>query len=403
MPNKLKSKKSLFTLKIFTVFFIAVCIFFTGYILGHQNIIFEKNYQPKIVSTELLKPRTVNFDLFWEAWKKVTENYVGELDPQKMIYGAISGMVDSLGDPHTAFMSPTKSKSYLEDLSGEISGIGAEISVKDGKLVIVSPIKDSQAEKYGLKANDQILKVNDEIVDNMLLDEAISKIRGKAGTKVKLLIMRSDFKEPQVFEIERKTISIKSVEWEMKENVAYIKISQFGEDTSTLISQAVSDLKNKNPKSIIIDLRNNPGGYLDAAVNVTSLFMEPGIVAKEQLKDGKIIEEKTTLEPVFNKIKIIVLINGGSASGSEIMAGALQDVGRATLVGEKSFGKGSVQTLEELTGGSTLKITTAKWLTPYDRAINGIGIEPDVNIKLTEEDFKASRDPQLEKALELAR
>jgi carboxyl-terminal processing protease len=388
--------------KIFLLIIFALFFYFLGYLVGHENLVFEKNYKPVIVNKELLKPRTVDFGIFWDAWNKVTANYVGTVDYQKMVYGAVKGMVDSLGDPYSVFMEPSETQSFMEDLSGQVSGIGAELDVVDNQLTVISPIIGSPAEKAGLKPQDQILKINNESTDGMSLDTAVSKIRGKAGTKVTLTINRSGFESPQTLEITRENIQIKSVNWEIKsDNVAYIQISQFGDDTSDLMQQAAKEINDKHPKAIILDLRNNPGGYLDKAVDVASLFMPSGVVVQEKDKNGNITEEKTTLEPILQSYKVIVLVNGGSASASEIVAGALQDAGRATLVGEKTFGKGSVQDLENLAGGATLKITVAKWLTPKGRTIDKVGLEPDVTITLTEDDTKAGRDPQLDKALQM--
>lgn len=381
----------------------ALVFYFLGYLVGHENLIFEKHYKPVIANKELVKPRSVDFGIFWNAWDKVTEKYVGTIDYQQMVYGAIKGMVDSLGDPYSSFMKPNETQNFMQDLSGKVSGIGAEIDLVDNKLLIVSPIAGSPAEKAGLKPQDQILKINDESTDNMALDVAVSKIRGKAGTKVNLTINRTGFSQPQVLEITREEITIKSVNWEMKpNNIAYIKISQFGDDTVPLMQQAAKDINDKHPKAIILDLRGNPGGYLDGAVDVASLFMPSGVVVKEKDKNGNITENKTTLDPILKDYKVIVLVNGGSASASEIVAGALQDAGKATLVGEKTFGKGSVQELENLPGGATLRITIAKWLTPKGRTIDKVGLEPDIQVGLSEDDAKANRDPQLDKALELA-
>jgi len=389
--------------KIIGLIVFALIFYFAGYLVGHENLVFEEHYRPTITNKELLKPRSVDFSIFWEAWNKVMDSYVGTPDAQKMIYGAISGMVNSLGDPYSAFMEPGESKSFLEDLSGEISGIGAEMDIKDDKLLIIAPLADSPAEKAGLKPQDQVLKINDESTENMTLEEAVSKIRGKAGSKVNLSITREGWDQPQQFTIIREKIQIKSVKWEMRaDNIAYIQINQFGDDTTDLMKQAAQEIRAKSPKAIILDLRNNPGGYLESAVDTTSLFMSKGIVVKEQYKDGHIDEETTTLEPLLKDYKLIILINGGSASASEIVAGALQDTGRAKLVGEKTFGKGSVQDLEQISGGSTLRLTVAKWLTPNGRAIDQIGIEPDIKIGLTEEDQANGQDPQLQKAIEQA-
>lgn len=392
-------------IKIISLIIFALIFYFAGYLIGHKNLVFEANYKPKIANKELVKPRSVDFAPFWKAWDKIQEQYVGTSDPQQMVYGAISGLVGSLKDPYSMFMEPEFTKTFLQDLSGEIEGIGAEISIKDNVLTIISPLSESPAEKAGLKPNDQILKIGDGLSDGLTLDEAIQIIRGKAGTKVKLTIMRVGWTEPQVIEITREKITIKSVEWSIKEgNIAYIKVSQFGDDTTALIQQATKEIAAKNPQAVILDLRRNPGGYLQSAVEMVGFFTPKGtVVVKEKDKNGTIQEEKTTTDPTIGQTKLIVLIDEGSASASEIVAGALQDTGRAQLVGAKSYGKGSVQDLIDLGGGATLRLTIAQWLTPKDRAISHVGIEPDIKVELTEDDFKASRDPQLDKAMELAK
>ncbi len=392
------------TLKIFGLIIFALVFYFAGYLIGHQNLVFEAKYKPTIANKELLKPRSVDFGPFWKAWEAIENKYVGTPDAQKQVYGAISGLINSLDDPYSMFMEPGFSKTFLEDLSGEIQGIGAEISLKNNVLTVVSPLSGSPAEKVGLKPNDKILKIDDDISDGLTLDEAIQRIRGAAGSRVKLTIMRDGWGEPQVFEITREKVTIKSVEWSVKTgSIGYIKISQFGDDTVQLVKQATEDLKNQNVKAVVLDLRRNPGGYLEASVDVASLFIKSGVVVKEKYKDNHVDETKTTLSQVFDKEKIIVLIDGGSASASEIVAGALQDTNRAILVGEKTFGKGSVQELVDLGNGATMRLTIAKWLTPKDRMINGEGVEPDVKVELTEDDYNTGRDPQLDRALELAK
>jgi carboxyl-terminal processing protease len=391
--------------KIVSLIVFALIFYFSGYLIGHKNLVFETNHQPKIVSTELFKPSSVNFSLFWKAWNMVMTDSVDKPDAQKMVYGAISGMVSSMNDPYSVFMDPSTNKTFSQDLSGKIQGIGAEISVVDGKLVVISPLSGSPAEKAGLKPNDQIIKIDDANAGDLTLDNAINNIRGNAGTTVKLTIMRDGWAAPQVIAIQREEVTIKSVDWKMLDNnVGYIKVSQFGDDTTGLMKQATNAIAAKSPSAVILDLRNNPGGYLESAVDMVSMFSDSGtVVVKEKDKSSNVQIEKTTGTPILGKVKLIVLINEGSASAAEIVSGALQDNGRATLVGAKSFGKGSVQEMEDLGGGASLKLTIAEWLTPKDRAINHIGIEPDVKVGLTSDDQKAGRDPQLDKATELAK
>lgn len=391
-------------LKIIGLIIFALIFYFSGYLIGHRNIVVEENLQPKLVNKELYKPREIDFSLFWDVWNKINQGFAGKIDTQKIVYGAISGMVEALDDPYSIFMEPDATKSFIEDLSGAIEGIGAEISMREGQIVVVSPLKDSPAEKAGIKPSDKIIKIDNISTEDMSLEEAIGKIRGKAGTKVVLEIKRSDSKETQTITVMRQRIVIKSVEWRhLNGETSYLKISQFGDDTADLVQEALEEIKSAAKKSLIIDLRNNPGGYLDQSVDVASFLMKSGVVVKEQFKDGRINEERTTQNQILDQVKIIVLINGGSASASEIVAGALQDTGLAILVGEKTFGKGSVQSLEELSNGSSLRLTTAKWLTPNGRMINGSGIEPDIKISLSEDDLKNNRDPQLDKALELVK
>lgn len=393
------SKKNI---KIVGLIIFALVFFFTGYLFGYQNLKFEKNFRPTLAKKELYKPRNVDFSIFWDAWNKIMDQYPGNPDQQQMVYGAVSGMVDAIGDPYSSFMEPSDSKNFLEDLSGSIQGIGAEIAVKDKKLIIVSPLNESPSEKAGLKPNDYIVKIDRVETLGLSVDDAISKIRGKAGTKVTLSILRDGWTEIKDFEITREVVKIKSVEWKKINNIAVIQISQFGEDTQELAKEAAAKIAQENPKGVILDLRSNPGGYLDTAVQVANIFLGKNtVVVKEKNKAGEIQEEKTTEDPILDKMNLVVLVNGGSASASEIVAGALQDYERAQLVGEKTFGKGSVQSLQELSDKSNLRLTIAKWLTPLDRAIDKIGIEPDIKVELTEDDFKNNRDPQLDKAMEL--
>ena len=391
IPEKLK--KNISTILLVVLFFAF------GYLIGHENLTIEEGFRPHLVNTQLSKPANVNFNIFWDVWNKINEKYVGDHADQNMVYGAAEGLVNSLGDPYSQFMKPSDTKSFTEELSGEIQGIGAEISSKDGQIVIVAPLEDSPAEAVGLKANDQILAIDGVTTADMTVDQAISKIRGEAGTEVKLTINRQGISEPKEYTIKRAVITIKSVTWKMKGNIGYIKISQFGADTSDLIKQASTELKAKKPKGIVLDLRNDPGGYLDAAVDVSSIFMDRGVVVQEKYKDGHIEQLKTTLDSVFANIKVVVLINEGSASASEIVAGALRDARQAPLVGKKSFGKGSVQEIEDLVDGSALRITVAKWLTPKGAAIDQEGLKPDIEVDLTDQDVASDKDPQLDRAL----
>lgn len=345
----------------------------------------------------------VDFGIFWETWKLVEDKYKLEpLDYQKMVYGAISGMVNSLNDPYTVFLSPEDNKMFEQDMEGSFSGIGAEIGFRDKMLTIIAPLKDSPAEKAGVLAGDIILKIDGKEIMKMSLDEAVRLIRGEKGTKVKLTISRNGLEKLKEIEITRDIIVINTVEWEMKDNkIAYIRINQFKADTAAELDDKIDEMLLSESRGIILDLRNNPGGYLDVAIDVASRFMDKDKVVVVEDYGGKQNIHKTDGPKRFDNIPIIVLVNEGSASASEILAGAFRDNFGSKLVGKKTFGKGLVQEMERLKDGSALKITVAKWLTPNGTNINKNGIEPDFEVDMTEQDYKEKRDPQLEKALEI--
>lgn len=396
-------------LKTIITFLVATLIiassFFGGYLFGHQNLKFEGTLVPKIVNTELGKPREIDFSLFWEAWDLLHQKYIGELDPRALIFGAIRGMVAAVGDPYTIFLSPDESESFLKDLAGQFEGIGAEIAIRNGKLIILSPLDGSPAARAGLKPKDWIAEIDGEPTDTLQLGEATSKIRGKAGTKVVLTIVSEGSREAREVTVIREKIIIESVQVSYRNiadggEVALVRIVQFGPDTSADMKKKAAEIVGKGVKGVVVDLRNNPGGYLDAAIDVTSLFVNEEIIVQEKRKDGTIKSFKRTLDAQLSAIPLIILLNEGSASASEIMAGAIQDYGRGEIIGEKSFGKGSVQDLEKLKGGSSLRVTVAKWLTPLGREIDQKGITPDIQVVRTDEDVAADRDPQLDRALE---
>jgi len=314
-------------------------------------------------------------------------------------------MVNSLGDPYTVFMTPEEKKIFDEDLSGTFSGIGAEIGIKKNQLQILAPLAGSPAEKAGLKPGDPILKINDESTLNMGIMEAVHKIRGKEGTEVKLTIIKNG--KDKVITIKREKIDVKSVKYSMKGDILYINISRFDEDTVSLVKEAENFGIEKGARGVILDLRNNPGGYLDSAVDISSEFVAKGIVVmeKDEKRNKKEVFKASGLGKMTDKGKypMIVLVNEGSASASEIVAGAIRDNSRGQLLGEKTFGKGSVQELVSLPNGSELKVTVAHWYTPNGVNISKEGLKPDIAVKLTDKDFDNSKDPQLNEALKLLR
>jgi carboxyl-terminal processing protease len=330
-------------------------------------------------------------------------NFDGTIDAKAALEGAKKGLVAAGGDPYTVYMNADESKALSDDLSGKLSGIGAEIGIKNNILTVIAPISGAPAEKAGIRTQDLIYKINDEDTTGMTVDTAVGKIRGKAGTTVKLTILHTGSSDTTDITITRADINVPSVKWSMKDGgIGYIQVSTFGTDTTDLIKQAAGELKSQGATKAILDLRNDGGGYLDAGVAVASQFLPDGKTVVSERTGGKTVDTLTSQgDGQLVGLPLIVLINGGSASASEIVAGALHDNGVAKLVGEKSFGKGSVQEIKSLAGGAQLKVTVAHWYTPKGVNINKEGIMPDVDVKLSNDDYNASRDPQLDKALEL--
>lgn len=357
-----------------------------------------------IIEGDEAKPEEVDFSLFWQVWGVIEDKYTnGPLDYEEMVYGAIRGMVDSLGDPYTVFMPPDEAEEFAQEMEGRFEGIGAEIGIRDDMLTIIAPLADSPAERAGLQAQDVILKIDDYETMGINLFEAVNRIRGEKGTEVVLKIMREGTEDPFDVTVVRDEITVKSITWQtIDENIALIELSRFGDDTEGDFKKITNEIIASDPRGIILDLRNNPGGYLLTAVKVASEFVpKKEVVAYQEFAGGK-REEFTSKGPArLRDFPLVVLINEGSASASEILGGALQDYGQAKLVGQKSFGKGSVQELNEFANGSKVRVTVAKWLTPSERNIHDQGIAPDVEVELTREDISAGQDPQLDKAIEM--
>lgn len=352
------------------------------------------------VSSDLLQE--LNLSLLDEAYRILKENFVDKerFDPQKITYGAIKGMAESLGDPYTLFFTPSERKVFEEETSGYFQGVGMEIGIKKNQLQIIAPLEGTPASKAGLLPGDIILKINDKETFNMSLEEAVSLIRGPAGTEVKLTIFREDWKEPRDFIIKRTVIKIPTLKWEIKEGgIVYLKIHQFILSLPDDFRRfAFNVLMQKTSKKMILDLRNNPGGYLEVVENIGGYFLKRGdILLLEKLSSGERLEKRAAGLNVFSDWKIVILVNKGSASASEILAAGLRENLGSKLVGEKTFGKGSVQQLFNLKNDGALKITVRKWLTPKGEEIEGKGLVPDLEIVNTEE----GKDLQLEKAIEL--
>lgn len=344
------------------------------------------------------------FTPFWEAWNIVHNQYVEQpVDEEVLMQGAIRGMLEALGDEQTYYMEPELYQSESSSLQGQYEGIGAHVDTEGDYLTIVSPIEGSPAEQAGLLPGDRIIAIDGEDMTGVAPEEARQKVLGPAGTEVTLTVAREGESEPLKFVITRAEITIRSAEGKMLENqIGYVDINTFGERTTPELRDALDELLEQNPRGLIIDLRNNPGGYLTTAVEVTSEFVEDGVALYEVYGDGRRDTHRVLGNGRATDIPLVVLINEGSASASEILAGALQDYDRAKLVGVKSYGKGSVQNWVPLSNNQgAARVTIARWLTPNEQAIdNHVGLTPDIVVEMTQEDFEADRDPQLDAAME---
>lgn len=387
------------------ILLLAGTAFYGGFYYGQSQV-------PAVYSIEGLgnktlgQPDNVDFSLFWDAWKTVQEKYVdrSKLNKKDMVYGAIEGMVKSLKDPYTVFFKPVESKQFLDDVSGSFSGIGAEIGIRKDILTVISPLEDSPAQQAGLRAGDRILKIDDEVTADMTVNQAVNLIRGPKDTVVKLTVSRPSDDEVKEISITRGDIKIPTIKWELKnDKIAYVQLFNFGQTAPGEFRNKILEVLRGSADRIILDLRNNPGGYLEVSQDIAGWFMEPGsVVVIESFGNGTEDKEyRTSGNGVLKNIPLVVLINEGSASASEILAGALRDNRNIKLIGAKSFGKGSVQELSNLREGTSLKVTIAKWLTPSKKSIMNEGLEPDVKVELKKEDIENLKDPQLEKAIEI--
>lgn len=386
---------------------ILIGVFYLGFFLGGRS---ERQTEPvsltkSIIENKSTEKKSVDFSLFWKVWDLVKSKHVNKdaLDAQKMVYGSIKGMLEATDDPYTSFMDPKETKDLKEQIDGSFEGIGAELGIKDKILTVVAPLDDSPAAKAGLRPGDKIIKIDGKMSADLGIDEAVELIRGKKGTEVKLTIFRNGDSDTQDIIIKRDKIIIKSVKLEFKNNnIAYLKINDFGEKTTKEFRTAAEEIITNKSKGIILDLRNNPGGLLDKCVEVANFILPKGtLVVAEEDSSG----EKESLfakgGDALSNIPMVALINEGSASAAEILAGALKDYNGTTLIGKKTFGKGSVQELLRLPGNTSVKITVAKWLTPNGDYIMEKGIAPDVEVEMTNDDYINNRDPQLDKALEI--
>lgn len=380
-----------------------VAIFQFGMMVGQGRIDFSGDHAFNSSQNSSL-PEDLDYKTVEDVYDTLRTNYDGELDQEKLLNGLKAGLAEAAGDPYTQFLNAEEAKQFNDDLNGTFSGIGAQLGTKDKNVIIEVPLAGYPAEKAGLKARDVITEINGEDAFDITVAEAVEKIRGPEGTKVKLKVVR-DNREVLEFDITRAKITIPSVESEIVEgNIGYLKVSRFSDDTTPLVREAAAQFKQAGVKGVVLDLRNNPGGLLDQAIELSSVWLPKGKTVLEEKRGEEVVKTFTTTgNPILEGVPTVVLINGGSASASEITAGALEDHDVATLVGEKTFGKGSVQQLQRLAYGSVLKVTIARWYTPDGKNIDKEGIKPEVEVKRTDEDFQANRDPQREKALEVIR
>ena len=363
-----------------------------------------KNFLDPIKLRRKSDPRDVDLSALWEVWNTLDSNflYQNRFKTQDQIYGAIKGLVASLNDPYTVFMTPTETKDFEESMSGEFEGIGAEIAVKKNRLTVVTPLKGTPAELAGLRSGDRILKIDNESTFDMSINDAITKIRGPRGQKVVLTVERDGDTQPHEITIVRDTITVKDFSWKMQDGIAVLEITQFGTELVSQFSAVLPSLLLEKPTGIIVDLRNNGGGLLDASVKVLDQFFdEQVLVTTNGRQIGQVEDLQSKRGGAFLDIPLIVLVNRGSASASEIFAGAVQDTHRGLIVGEQTFGKGSVQNVIPMSGGASLKVTIAEWLTPNGRSIHDEGITPDIESTRTREEFEKNEDPVMERALEL--
>lgn len=374
-------------------------VFASGLFVGRE--ILPASSQSPLQLTSVLRKDQLTFKTVEGVWNLLNTEYVGagELDRQAVLSGAIRGMLDALGDPYTVFFDEKETRQFLQGLSGTFEGVGIEVALQEKGLTIITPLKDSPAQRAGVQAGDIILAIDGEGTEEMSLDDAVTRIRGTRGTQVTLRVLRGEVEQDIV--VTRDTITVPSVRSEMRDSVAYIEILQFSEDTPGEFEAAAKEALRQDASSVVVDVRYNPGGYLESAVDVAGWFMpRNSLVVTEREGNGETRQHRTDGPASFAELPIIILQNEGSASASEILAGALRDNRSAVIVGKKSFGKGTVQTLESLDGGTSVKLTIARWITPSGVEINGTGIEAGV---VVEDNPDTPEDEQLLRALEIAR
>lgn len=345
-----------------------------------------------------------DFSTFWQTWKLIDDNYLkaGDVNSQERVYGAIKGLVGSLGDPHSEYFPPTESKKFQEDIQGNFGGIGAELGSRQNQIVVIAPLKGSPAAKAGLRSGDLILKVNASSTEGMQIDEVVNWIRGKKGTEINLTILRENTQEPMEVKIVRDNIEVPTLDYTIENGIAHVRLYSFNSNAEQEFYNAYLDMAKQGARGMILDLRDDPGGYLEVAVDLAGWFVPKGeVVVSEAGRNGVNEQFKASGNEALKDFPVVVLINQGSASAAEILAGALRDIRGVKMIGEQSYGKGTVQQLLDLKDGSSVKLTIAHWVMPKGQVLEGTGIKPDYEVKMTEDDYKNNKDPQLDKAREV--
>lgn len=395
---------------VITSVVVLVLIFSAGFYTG-RNYQSDEQKVVTLINKDQDGNQTVDFAAFWKAWNVINEKFVPttgsstvRVSDQARVWGAIEGMTRSLGDPYTMFFPPVEAKSFEEQISGNFEGVGMEVGIRDGILTVIAPLKGTPAYRAGIKSGDKLVKIGDTLTNQLNTEEAIKLIKGPKGTEVRLTVVRDGVKDPIEIKVIRDVIDIPTIDTEIKGDVFIIRLYNFSAISANLFRDGLRKFIESGKNKLIIDLRGNPGGYLEAAIDMGSWFLPAGkVIVKEDFRnasDAQVFRSKGY--NIFNdRLKLVVLIDGGSASASEILAGALHEQGVATLVGTKSFGKGSVQELVKITPETSLKVTIARWLTPEGHSISNGGLTPDVEVKLDDKKFLQGEDTQLNKALEI--
>ncbi len=382
---------------------VVLFIFFAGFYFGSKSI-FEKKHE---IYNNTTPNTTLDLESFWKTWNAINEKYPNakEISDKQKLEGAVAGLVNSLEDPYSVFFNEEESKSFEEDIAGNFSGVGMEVGIKDKVLTVISPLKGTPAYQAGIKSGDKILKIDDTLTNDLTIDKAVKLIRGEKGTPVTLTVLSTEEQEPKEFKIVRDVINVPTLETELRnDGIFVIKLYSFSANSADLFRNAMKSFSKSKTDKLLLDLRGNPGGYLDSAVDMASWFLDNGkvVVIEDYGNSDKQKSYRSFGYNIFNdNLKFVILIDGGSASASEILAGAMQDHKKAKLVGEQSFGKGSVQEVLNITDKTLLKITVAKWLTPNGNSISKKGLTPDYKVEITKKDLESKKDTQMDKAVEL--